>query len=362
VNDLANPTLGAWPEDDLEWLGHCPACGAGNRSILFDDLTDRVCRVAPGRWTLWHCAGCGAAYLDPRPSEASNGRAYAAYYTHAALAEQSDGLSERRRSPLGALAQGIRNGYLNSKFGHRLPYAVPGATAVAWLLRAKRMHADHFIRHLPAPSSGSRLLDIGCANGAFLRVARTLGHEASGIEPDERSAAEARKAGFEVAAAGLPGSGLAEASFSHITLSHVFEHLHRPVEALEEAFRLLEPDGRLWLSFPNLAAAGLPLFGRDWVGLDPPRHLVLYDTAAIRQLLQRIGFVGFEVLAPEPVGEFYCRSSLLVRAGLDVFGTSSFPEWNHAWRRRAAELDRVGARAPDRAETLTVIAYRPRER
>lgn len=71
-----------WPEDELEWLGKCPACGAARRDVLFEGLRDEAFHVAAGRWVLWRCQGCEAAYLDPRPSEASIGRAYANYYTH----------------------------------------------------------------------------------------------------------------------------------------------------------------------------------------------------------------------------------------------------------------------------------------
>src|SRR5260221_3119952 len=50
-------------------------------TTLFRSLTDRTFRCAPGRWTLYGCAGCHSAYLDPRPTPQSIGLAYRRYYT-----------------------------------------------------------------------------------------------------------------------------------------------------------------------------------------------------------------------------------------------------------------------------------------
>ena len=37
------------------------------------------------------------------------------------------------------------------------------------------------------------------------------------------------------------------------------------------------------IATPNLEALGHRAFGRDWVGLDPPRHLVLFTTASLTE-------------------------------------------------------------------------------
>jgi len=82
--DLENPGLAdeAWPEDGLERVGRCPLCASSSRSVRHTDLSDRLFRAAPGRWTLHDCAGCGGAYVDPRPTRETIGLAYRSYYTH----------------------------------------------------------------------------------------------------------------------------------------------------------------------------------------------------------------------------------------------------------------------------------------
>ncbi|MDQ3823220.1 MAG: class I SAM-dependent methyltransferase, partial [Actinomycetota bacterium] len=65
---------------ETEPVPACPVCGDGRRGVLHAGLVDRL-YGAPGRWTLHRCAGCGAAYLDPRPTPESIAAAYERYYT-----------------------------------------------------------------------------------------------------------------------------------------------------------------------------------------------------------------------------------------------------------------------------------------
>ena len=87
----------AWDSRELEPVDHCPACGAGDRTQLYADLHDRAFGQAPGRWQLWICDACGCHYLPSRPTEASIGRAYADYYTHAVPPEPFPAVEGARR-------------------------------------------------------------------------------------------------------------------------------------------------------------------------------------------------------------------------------------------------------------------------
>jgi hypothetical protein len=70
----------------------------------------------------------------------------------------------------------------------------------------------------------------------------------------------------------------------------VIEHIADPIRSLEICHRLLRPGGVLSLTTPNLASLGHSLFGRDWIGLDAPRHLVLFTPDSLARCLGRIGF------------------------------------------------------------------------
>ena len=81
-----------------------------------------------------------------------------------------------------------------------------------------------------------------------------------------------------------------EASFDAITLHHVIEHLHNPVEILELCLRLLRPGGTISIITPNIAARGSKIYGQDWYPLQPPSHLVLFTTRSLIKAMKRAGY------------------------------------------------------------------------
>lgn len=90
--------------------------------------------------------------------------------------------------------------------------------------------------------------------------------------------------------AGLNGFGAVESRFDVITLNHVIEHVSDPIELLRSCYRLLKLGGQLWLQTPNIDSLGSRRYGRHWRGLEPPRHLVLFDPVSLRSALHQAGF------------------------------------------------------------------------
>jgi 2-polyprenyl-3-methyl-5-hydroxy-6-metoxy-1,4-benzoquinol methylase len=272
---------------ETEAVPACPACGEPRRELLYEGLTDRLFG-APGSWRLQRCSGCGAAYLDPRPTPTSITAAYESYYTHEdAPADAFTGL--RRR---------LRNGYLNARYGYGLqPVAALGRVVVP-LLPGHRAAADRHVRRLRLPHPGARVLDIGCGNGEFLLEMRAAGWTVDGVETDSHAVSRARERSLPVHQGTLESAGYAPGSFDAVTLSHVLEHLHDPVATLSRCRALLRPDGVVWIATPNLAGPGHRRFGRAWRGLEPPRHLVVFTPSALVRALERAGLRLVEFQRP----------------------------------------------------------------
>lgn len=276
-----------WPADDLEFVPNCPVCASTQRGLLYQDLTDRVFCVADGSWNLYRCAQCACAYLDPRPTPQSIGRAYAGYYTH----DAEDHPIVRRKGRLRSLLHDLINGYQNHRYGLQRHPALAAGRWLLPLLPSLRSAADAECRHLPSPPArGGRVLDVGCGNGGFLLLARQAGWQVEGLDFDPGAVQAARSRGLEVHHGGIEVLGDRRECYDVITLCHVIEHVPDPIDTLRRLHALLKPGGTLWLDTPNLDSLGAVRFGPHWRGLEPPRHLVLFAPRAMRGALAAVGF------------------------------------------------------------------------
>jgi 2-polyprenyl-3-methyl-5-hydroxy-6-metoxy-1,4-benzoquinol methylase len=279
----------SWPREGLESVPRCPLCDSAGRRLLHARLVDDTFGTAPGRWDLQGCAQCGAAYLDPRPDVATIGIAYRTYYTHGAAPEAVDG---RLKAVVRAQVLRFSDAYVRSEL-RREP--VRGADlARAWCVRVlpfAREVIDARYRHLRRNDGGRRLLDVGCGDGTFLRRARELGWEGEGVDFDPGAVAAARAHGFDVRLGSIDVYAGRSNAFDVITCNHVIEHLHDPHALLGALHRLLTPSGELWLETPNIGSVGHAVFGRAWRGLETPRHLVVFNRAALVDAVRRAGLV-----------------------------------------------------------------------
>ena len=185
---------------------------------------------------------------------------------------------------------------------------------------------------------------------------RTLGWEAEGLEPDPAAAERSRAHGVPVTMAALEDESFTPESFDALTMSHVIEHVHDPGAALETCRRLLRPGGTLWLATPNLAGMGHTFFGRDWLGLDPPRHLVLFTRESLVGAVERAGF-AIASLPRDYSAERNFPCSAAIAVGDDSQNPGQVAQ--HRSRARVLAADVFSALTPARAEEALVIGTRP---
>ena len=102
-----------------------------------------------------------------------------------------------------------------------------------------------------SPQKG-RLLDVGCAKGVFLDVARREGWQPIGLEISSFASQYARdNFGLEVFTGTLEEAPWLDASFDVITMLDVIEHSTDPSHVLLQARRLLRAGGILVIEMPN---------------------------------------------------------------------------------------------------------------
>ena len=287
AEDLKGVITENWPAEDLESVPECPICGGSERTALYEGLTDQVFGVAPGKWTLYRCATCKSAWLDPRPSQASIARAYDIYYTHMA----EDDIEAQPKSRLVRQLHAWQNDYKNARYGLGRQPASWGGRWLVSVIPSLRAKADTQCRHLEQPpAGGGRLLDVGFGNGGFLKIASEMGWNVEGIDFDPKAVEVAKARGLNVRCASASDLHEFAGEYDVITISHVIEHVFDPSDLLRDLYRLLKPGGKLWLDTPNLSSLGLQRFGRNWQTLDPPRHLALFTPESLRWSLEQAGF------------------------------------------------------------------------
>jgi len=162
--------------------------------------------------------------------------------------------------------------------------------------------SHHLVLELVPP--GSRVLDVGCAEGYLAAELKARGCDVIGVEPDERAAAIARERGIDVLDVDIENVTLDAAGFDVVIFADVLEHLRDP----EEVLRRMLPAGRVVVSLPNIAhwTARRTLlrgdFPREDFGLFDRTHLRYFTRATARELAETAGYrVTAERFADAPL-------------------------------------------------------------
>lgn len=142
-------------------------------------------------------------------------------------------------------------------------------------------------------SLDSKILDVGTGNGSRLVSLSKYGFKnLVGIEPfiDQDIKYES---GVVVFAESIFDH---EGSYDLIMFNHVFEHVEDPLKVLKKAGELLAADGSIQISIPVADSEAYRKYGKDWVALDPPRHLHIFSKEGIRNFVRKAGFEVVEEL------------------------------------------------------------------
>ena len=232
----------------------CPACGSRQAAGFGRRRSPGPADIATVR-----CAGCSLVFVDPVPPEATLPDSYGADYY-----QPWQGREERARARL-------------------------------WKRR---------LATIERRSPRGALLDVGCGDGLFLKVARDAGWSIEGVEFSPEGARRAsQRLGRPVAVGDLARERLLMGPFDVMTLWHVLEHLVEPAAMLDAARLRLRPGGLLVIAVPNLDNLPLqlayrlarrrpmPLYEK---GAREP-HLSHFNPSTLAAFLARRGFGNVEI-------------------------------------------------------------------
>lgn len=258
-------------------------------------LEDFVADTAPYAAAFFECSNCGHNFIFPALSGDELAKAYVGYYTQSGKAiDPGCFMGDQRFSNLKFYYDGLRK---RGNLAGLLAFLVERIPLFGFMLRRA-------VRFVPLPIvHGNKLLDIGCGNGQFLVRAKDIGYAVVGLDFDEKTVEVARSLGLDVRHGEINSIDHSE-TYDVITLSHVIEHVHDPRSLLQAIHGHLSAGGFFYLATPNFGSAGRKTFGKFWRGLEFPRHLHMFNTNQLENLLKEIGFSRVEVVydLPQSIG------------------------------------------------------------
>ena len=148
------------------------------------------------------------------------------------------------------------------------------------------LQVHQLMRVLPP---NAHVLEIGCGEGLLLEELSRHGLRVVGVEPSLTASETARNKNLEVHTGYFPGVPI-EGPFDAVVMSHVLEHVPRPVEILEAIDRILMSGGYVLLVQTNWRGLIPRLIGRYWYAWVPEQHFWHFTPQGLIRLFYPFGW------------------------------------------------------------------------
>lgn len=243
----------------------CDLCGSTEARKLFDKSGDSYVR----------CGACGLVYINPPPTDAELSAIYDEHYYDA----WGSGVNTAHVAALKRRTFALMLGRLGRRTGIR----------------------------------SGRLLDLGCATGYLLEVAREQGFDPHGIELNPFSAkqAEEKFGKSRVHCGTVDDAPFAKGAFDVAVMSDLLEHVRSPRKFLARTYELLAPGGALIVVAPNVGGFSSKLLRQAWTDYKR-EHLFYFDKRSLTAVLRQASLEIREVRAfPKFLDLSYIRQQLI---------------------------------------------------
>ncbi len=152
------------------------------------------------------------------------------------------------------------------------------------------------------------ILDVGCGDGANMRLLKTRGFNPVGLTLSLQEATCCRRSGIscvisDVSEGNFPFRG---GSFDALLFCHVLEHLPSPTNVLERCKALLREGGSVYIALPNVLQIHQRLnflagrFRYAETGIMDATHLRFFDFQSAKSMVED---AGYRVLSHKAVGQ-----------------------------------------------------------
>ncbi len=270
-----------------ERLYSCPYCDSREIAVWCSGY-DRLYRLSDQEFTYSRCKKCDLRFLSLRPIESEIRKFYPQDYgpyqgTSQCVSLPNSPLFPADWLPMRFIYKVLRRALIsfNYRVGHLFPDAFP----------------QDFQRFYKPQKEGLRLLDFGCGSDAFLNWAREQGWKTMGVDFSESAVDLVRRSGHKallMSPAVL--NEIEDESLDFVRMNHVLEHLYHPKEILTMIKRKMKLGATLHIGVPNPHSITSKIFRSRWLGLDCPRHLILYSHRVLKKFVSEVGFSEIKIL------------------------------------------------------------------
>ncbi|MFA9212646.1 MAG: class I SAM-dependent methyltransferase [Candidatus Methylacidiphilales bacterium] len=237
----------------MEKLTTCLVCG---NSEFTTELTCKDFVATNESFDITRCKKCSFLFTNPRPDSTEIGKYYQSdkYVSHAG---KKEGLGIMYK-----IYDIVRNYNIKQK-----------------LDLIKNYH------------NSGKLMDLGCGLGYFLDGAvKDKTYHCVGVDVSEEAINYVKDTfGYKVFNENELDS-FQENSFEVITQWHVMEHVHYLNERMIQLYKLLKPDGTMFIAVPNSNSWDAKNYKEFWDGYDVPRHLYHFNQNSFKLLMEKHGF------------------------------------------------------------------------
>lgn len=256
----------------------CPMCGSSEHSLvckiipedLFYGYVYTVTHLGPqppDEYRIWRCINCNHWFVNPRLSEEDLLACYQPdHYT-----------------------QGVGYQQFDTLWRGKTQIANPRNSDESWIEHWKRRVARLLSLNLPQDS----VLDVGCADGAFLHKIPSS-WERTGIDNNPGAiqfAQEISDGTIEFICTDLTAHDWQNRRFGAVTIFDTLEHVVNPQIVIAKVSELLLPGGICWIDTPSCNSQGARFFGRNWALLTPAVHLHYFDVRSLTRVLEHYGLI-----------------------------------------------------------------------
>ena len=138
-----------------------------------------------------------------------------------------------------------------------------------------------------------KILDIGCAYGSFLEVAKIKKLNVYGAEINKHCVKVLKRKKIE-----LINLEKTKIKFDYITLWTVFEHISEANKVLKKLFNLLNKNGKLLINVPNVESLSAKIMHESCTMFSGEQHVNLFSKITLEKILTNN---KFKILGSETI-------------------------------------------------------------